>query len=140
VLKGQQHLVQFLRLKAASQMLTAPAAGGAVVAGLRAELASLRPVEVAGYLVSPALAAALEAAAFRLPANYTGSVTVMEVSGVEREGLSPASAAALAKLQASGIEVSSEAVHGPSFWQTLEIELAPELIPASIAALERVKP
>jgi hypothetical protein len=32
--------------------------------------------------------------------------------------------------------VDAQTVHGPSFWQTTEIEDAPELIAATVAALE----
>ena len=60
VKNGQQHLVQFLRLKAVNEMLAASGNGG--VAKLREELAAGQALEIAGYELSPGMAAGLESA------------------------------------------------------------------------------
>ena len=39
-------------------------------------------------------------------------------------------------LEKAGVQVRAEAVAGPAFWQTQEIELCPALIEASVKALE----
>ncbi|GAB1388658.1 hypothetical protein MASR1M6_08390 [Rubrivivax sp.] len=62
---GKLLLQQFLRLKAAGELLAGQAK--AAMEQLRAELAAGRPVEVAGYLLDPALCAGLDAAQLQPP-------------------------------------------------------------------------
>jgi exosortase A-associated hydrolase 2 len=134
VLNGAQHLAQFLRLKSASQMLTSSGEKG-VVARLRAELEAGRPVEVAGYEIAPRLSAGLSASMLRLPEGYSAPAFVLEVAPREPATLSPALATLTDAWTKSGVQVSSKVVQGPSFWQTVEIETAPQLIAASQQAL-----
>ena len=61
---------------------------------------------------------------------------MLEVDGSGRTAPSPALAALRARLEAEGATVSLERVAGPAFWQTQEIELAPELIERSCHVLE----
>lgn len=133
VLSGKQHLTQFLRLAAASEML-ADADARAAVARVRAALQDGETVEIAGYRLSARLAAGLDAAAFGLPEDYAAPLVALETGG--GGGLSPALAAALERLRNAGREVRAEAVRGPAFWQTVEIETAAALIEASVGALE----
>jgi exosortase A-associated hydrolase 2 len=141
---GKTLLQQFLRLKVAGDMLGGQGKG--VMEGLRQELAQGRPVEIAGYRLSPGLAAGMEKAVLAPPpvtAAPAGRVEWMEIStrvAVDGAGgpgeaptsvqptLSPVSAQALAKWQAAGFTVRSQVVQGPQFWQTQEIEDAPDLV------------
>lgn len=134
VTSGKQHLNQFLRLKGASEML-ADADAGISVADLRASLQQGQPVEVAGYLLSPGLAAGLDAAELRLPARAAGPVGVIEVCAGERGVLSPALERLAARWTGDGVPVAMEAVAGPAFWQSAEIETAPALIERSLRVL-----
>lgn len=133
---GKQHLTQFLRLKAASQML-AESDAKAVMAKIRGELEAGRAVEVAGYRLSPALASGLDAAALRLPAAFPSPVALLEVGSGERTDVSPALQAIVSRWSADGTPVTAEAIAGPSFWQTQEIEVAPALIERSLVILDR---
>ena len=56
---------------------------------------------------------------------------------IRRDGavLLPASAARIEVWRAAGHDVSTQVVQGPAFWQTLEIEDAPALLAASLAAM-----
>ncbi len=132
---GKQTLQQFLRLKMASQMQHGASKG--VTEGLHADLAQGRAVEVAGYRITPALALGLAAASLQRPlAASSGSRLVwLEVTSRVPAALLPASAPVLAHWHDAGYGVSSRAVAGPPFWQTVEIEDAPELVTATVEHL-----
>ncbi len=78
VTNGRQHLSQFLRLKAASEMLS-DADAKAALGDIRAALRAGEAVEVAGYGLSPALAAGMEASSFELVIPYECAVAMLEV-------------------------------------------------------------
>lgn len=138
VLDGRQHLTQFLRLKAAGEML-ADADTRQVMSGMREALAKGETLEIAGYGLSSALASGMDAAKLRLPAGYAVPVVVLEVDSRQPSGLSPALVRLAERLNAEGAHVRTEVVNGPAFWQTQEIEIAPALIEASLRALEQVQ-
>lgn len=135
VSNGDQHLTQFLRIKAASQMLTESDTRG-VVAGLKAALAAGESVEVAGYSVSSALASAMAAAKLQLPADYAGRVRLVEVLPAGKEHHTPGFSALLARLSAGQADVAAEHVTGPGFWQSVEIEECPALLEATLRLLD----
>lgn len=133
-LQGKTLLQQFLRLKAAAQL--ADGGGKAILDAARADLAAGRPVEVAGYLLSPKLAQGLEAATLAPPVDMpAGRLVWLEVSGQPEPALSPATQAALPRWKTAGWRATSQVVLGPPFWQTTEIEDAPSLVAATLAAL-----
>jgi len=136
VTNGKQHLTQFLRLKAANGML-AESGGAAAMADIRSALQRGETIEVAGYGLSPALAAGMDAAGLQLRAAYPSPVAMLEVDNAGRLEPSPALAPLVAKWAAAGVPVSAECVAGPAFWQTQEIETAPMLVERSVAVLER---
>lgn len=135
---GKQHLTQFLRLAAAGEMLGEQDARG-VLNRLRGELAAGRTVEVAGYRLSPALCAGLEAASLRLPQGCAGPLALLEVSAATDAGLSPAIARLQEAWRNDGVAVDSAVVPGSAFWTTQEIETVPELIERSADMLERFR-
>lgn len=138
VANGRQHLNHFLRLKAASEMLVESDAK-AVMAALRAELEAGKQVEVAGYRVAPPLGRGMEASVLRLPAGYRSAVSVIEVVSGDRKELSAGLSIQIGKWEAGGVPVVGECVQGPSFWQTVEIETAAQLIGRSIQRLARFR-
>jgi uncharacterized protein len=129
---GSQVLQQFLRLKAAGEMLAG--GGKGVVEGLRAELRAGRAVEVAGYTVAPALAAGLEQARLVPPPGCL-QVEWLEVASRADATWSPASTLAHQAWRAAGVPLRAQLVAGPAFWQTTEIEDAPALWQATAHAL-----
>ena len=127
---------QFLRLKAAAQL--ADGGGKAILEAARADLAAGRAVQVAGYTVNPALAQGLQVATLTPPvAKPAGRAVWLEVSSQPDPTLAPATKAALPGWEAAGWSVEAQAVHGPPFWQTAEIEDAPTLVAATRDALTR---
>ena len=136
---GKTQLQQFLRLKAAGDMLASGAKG--VTEGLRQQLAAGASVEIAGYALSPGLAQGMEQAVLLPPAASLPSVPQpsrlewLEVSTREGASLNPVAQKTIEQWGQSGFTVRSHIVHGPSFWQTTEIEDAPALVAATLAAV-----
>ena len=134
---GKPLLQQFLRLKMAADLHTGKGAG--VIDGLRAQLAAGQPVDIAGYTLPPAVASGLELAQLRPPSS-TARCVWLETTLREPATLLPASTAPLAAWRQAGHAVQADAVKGPAFWQTQEIEDAPALISATLEALSAVVP
>lgn len=136
---GKTQLQQFLRLKAAGDMLGGGAKG--VTEGLRQQLAGGQTVEIAGYALSPGLAQGMEQAMLAPPAAsqpslaQPGRLEWLEMSTREDATLSPVAQKAIEQWEQSGFAVRSHIVNGPSFWQTTEIEDAPALVAATLAAV-----
>ena len=131
VLSGRQHLQQFLRLKAGAEWLAGERAAKEEARPLAA-LQAGQAVEVAGYRLDPALALPLAEATFAVPAALPRLVW-LEVMPRADGSLSPASQRVLTALPAGVAHAA--VVQGPSFWQAQEIETAPALIDATLAAL-----
>lgn len=133
VVSGKQHWQQFMRLKMAGELASGQAK--AVGEQLRQQLAAGEPVEIAGYRVAPALAAGLEQAELLPPPAGSGRVLWLETSLRDEATLAPVAEKRIEQWQAAGFTVEAGVVRGPAFWQTTEIEDAPELIAATLAAL-----
>lgn len=129
---GKVQLQQFLRLKVAGEMLKGSASGA--LAELRQRLKSGAPVDVAGYLLASDIATGLEAATLN-PTPSGRRLVWLEVTASDEPSLLPASAAALASWEQAGYQVRSQAVRGPAFWQSTEIEVAPALLELTVNAL-----
>jgi hypothetical protein len=59
----------------------------------------------------------------------------LEVGAVDAPELAPLSRGAVDALREPRRRVEAQAVGGASFWQTVEIELAPALIDATVSAM-----
>jgi exosortase A-associated hydrolase 2 len=130
---GQKHMTQFLRLRAAAEMLDARKAGG-VVTSLREKLLAGNPVTVAGYTMHPKLANPLSDAKFVLPDGYSARVHLLEITSRKPPTLSPSSNMMIQRWREAGLETSHSVVTGPAFWQTTEIETAPNAIQTTVEA------
>lgn len=137
---GKPLLQQFLRLKVAGELLGGQSKG--VMDTLRQQLASGAAVEIAGYSLSPGLAAGLEQTTLT-PSTDPGpgqQLVWFELSTRDDAALSPVATQTLAKWQHAGYACRSTLVQGPAFWQTTEIEDAPALVTATSAALLAAPP
>ena len=129
VLQGRTHLAQFLRIRAAAEMVR-----GNAKLDLKAELAAGRPVDVAGYRLSAELARGLGEARLAAP---LAARQLAWLDTDSRPDASPAPAAVqlMSDLRAQGLPMRHRTVAGPAFWQTTEVELAPLLLEATIQAI-----
>ena len=135
-LSGSQHLQQFLRLSVAGSAL-AGAADRSSVQDLVERLASGCLVEVAGYTLSPAMAAGLRQAELVMPPEQS-VVVWAEVSNRDAPTLLPASDACVKSWRAAGRRVETICVQGLPFWQTQEIVECPALLAATGALFDRI--
>ena len=131
-LQGKAVLQQFLRLKTAAALIGKPVDPKAEPP--RQRLAAGHTVTVAGYELGPELAQGLDAARL-LPPLHGGRLEWIELAMRNDGALSPAAVSAMPAWQQAGWLVRQQAVFGPHFWQTTEIELAPELLEATVQAL-----
>jgi alpha/beta superfamily hydrolase len=136
---GRVLLQQFLRLRMAGDLIAG--GGKGAIDALRRQLAAGTPVEVAGYTLAPALAIGLEQAVLQ-PLARARRVEWLELAqrtqsdtGSGAASVAPASAAVIERWRTAGARLRTHVVHGPAFWQTTEIEEAPELIDATLAAI-----
>jgi hypothetical protein len=106
---------------------------------LRQQLAAGSAVEIAGYTLSAALASGLEQASLA-PPHHPGRLEWLDLSTKPDATLPPAAAKPLQAWQAAGFAVRSQVAMGPAFWQTSEIEEAPALLSATLAALSAPAP
>jgi exosortase A-associated hydrolase 2 len=136
---GAQHLQQFLRLHAGARIVGSAKGSGEQPTPAQ-QLRAGRTVEVGGYELSPALAGGLEQAGFDLPAGFAGRVVWFELSADENPQPSPAAARTAERLRERGVNVALEALHGPLFWQTQEIEECEALLQRSRACINAAAP
>jgi exosortase A-associated hydrolase 2 len=132
----------FLRLRVAGAMLAQGAAGApgkdsGGTGALRARLAAGEALEVGGYEIAPALAAALEACdaaglAGQLAANGC-EVDWLEIATAPGRPPGPATLRIAEGWRACGVRLRLEQAEAPPFWSTQEIAQCPALLAATSA-------
>ena len=137
VSSGAQHLQQFLRLHAGARIAGTSKAGDVTPAQA---LRSGAVVEVGGYELGPALADGLQKAGLELADAFAGHIAWFEVSPDLAAEPSAAAQRMVARLTDRGISVTLEALSGPPFWQTQEIEDCDALLERSIECIESAPP
>ena len=144
VTSGDQYLTQFLRIRMANDMLAAePDADSAAPAhtnttqAMRAILAAGDNLEVAGYLLTPALAASISA--MKLGALGTPGMSVhwFEIVADAARPLPQVAATVAAALRKRGVELQLYLTPGSQFWASQEIVEAPALLAATLAFADR---
>jgi exosortase A-associated hydrolase 2 len=135
VLSGEALLTQFLRLRLASEMLSAGSAKTGVKE-LRAQLASGEPIEIAGYTLSPRLTAAMDGLKL-VEKKFPGkAVRWFEVVSEQGRELSPAGQRVAQSWLDDGVSVAVQCVVGEPFWSTVETTECPALIRATTNTLD----
>ena len=134
VLSGTQQLNHLLRQKLAGTLIDSGSERGGSKA-LRERLRAGETLAAGGYAISPQLAEDLELATFELPHDFRGRVAWFEVSASTPPALMPAARAKVDGLRCAGIKISAQALEGPGFWQSVEIEQCDALVNASVSAL-----
>ena len=137
VLSGSTFLTQFLRLAVAGAMLAQEPGqdgSGAGTTVLRAALAAGETLEIGGYELAPALAAAIDAQdAGVLPPACP--VVWFEVVAHDGRPIAAHSARLQDDWHARGIDLKAHVVAGKPFWATQEISESTALLDATLAAL-----
>lgn len=136
VIDGKSHLTQFFRVRIAANMDRADVQKE-TTASMRATLAGGKSVEVAGYEIHPAMAAAIDSARLDHHAPPAGShVLWLENANADQAGLSLASQKLLGSWPGSGVDVDSKVFAGPAFWQVHERVVAPAAISTTTSWLQ----
>jgi len=130
---GGVQLQQFLRLKVAAVAIGGSAAKISTNSLLE-RLQGGEPVEIAGYLLPPQLALPLQKSTLVTPSNARRTLW-FEVSASDPPALMPASQPIAEAWRASGTDLTTQAVRGPFFWFTQEIEECPALIEATLRGI-----
>ncbi len=133
VAAGARALEQFLRLRVAASMMEQDKKE--TVKDLRERLRQGETLEVAGYQLPAALAAALEAidlAQLAGPATY--NIHWMEVVREEKPP-TPPTANALEALRSRGRTVAYHQIIGEPFWSSTEIVSIPDLLARTVDVL-----
>lgn len=127
VIRGDQMMTQFLRLRLAADMI---GAGNKVtVSDLRGRLTAGHSVEVAGYALSPGLVEGIDALKLQdLGICESPPIEWLEVVGSEEQSLGPASQKVLDAWCGQGMQVNTRTVVGEPFWVTPEITCLPSLL------------
>lgn len=136
VLSGGQQVSHLLRQKLASEI--ANDSGRSGMRELRKRWEAGESIEIAGYSISAQLANEFEERSFDVPAGFRGSIRWLEINPSTPPRLSPASDAKIGELRSRGLSVDADALTGPGFWQSVEIERCEALIDASTNALEKL--
>lgn len=125
---GKQYLTQFMRMRIAGNMDRTDIPKE-TTGGLRAQLATGRSIEVAGYEIHPEMAAALDM--MRLD-NFSPdidlSVAWFEKGNGENLEISPSSRSLLDSWRHPEGKIEVDTFDGPAFWALHDRFLAPELI------------
>ncbi len=133
VISGKQHWQQFVRLKAAAEL--ASGRGKAILDTLRQQVDSGENVEIAGYTVGHGLIHGLEKSALVPPYEHAGRVAWFELTARQDGRMAPASLQRIEEWRSAGCAVEAIQVEGPGFWQTSEIEDAPQLVDSTLTAV-----
>lgn len=124
VLSGPAFLTQFLRLRVASAMLNNTSERGGTSA-LRAALHAGEVLEIGGYGLAPAMAAAIDALESVEAMPPAAPVHWVEAVSAADSPLSPARTRVAKAWRMQGVVLDIHLVQGPAFWGTPEITVSP---------------
>ena len=131
VISGESLITQFLRVRLAASMLDS-AKEKESTQDLRATLAKGESIEVAGYDLSPELAADIDRLRLESLVNpKLPPVDWLELVSAEGRLASPATQRVVENLRRQGMRIFSSAVVGEAFWSLPEITVAPGLLHAT---------
>jgi exosortase A-associated hydrolase 2 len=136
VLNAATYLTQFLRLRMANALLDEGAGAPAGTDALRRALQAGDIIEVAGYDLHPALAAALDRLDPLEAMAPACAVHWFEALGTSAQTLPAGAARVSAAWQRSGVDLHLHAVRCPPFWTTPEITECPDWLAATSAAMQ----
>lgn len=129
VFNGQSFLTQFLRLQLGNALVTTDHGDGTSnIKQLREQLYAGNSLEIAGYTLAPALAAAIDNLKINQLAIPNQIIHWLEITPQAGREQTPASRAVIEVWQQLGVNVKVTLLPGLPFWATQEISECPELI------------
>lgn len=137
VLNGQSFLTQFLRLQLGNELIAADSSVTSNVKQLREQLHAGHSLEIAGYTLAPALAAAIDSLKINQLAIVNQTIHWFEIVPQTGREQSPAGKVVFKAWQQAGVNVKVNLLAGLPFWATQEISECPELIIATTDLFSR---
>jgi exosortase A-associated hydrolase 2 len=137
VAQGETFLNQFLRIRIAAALIEDGPGDKETVKVLRERLLVGETLEVAGYPLTPEMAAAIDALDItELALSCAKPLDWLELgSGAEPR---PASRKSIDRMSSSGIRVDARVIPGEQFWNIEETTLVPALWQETATALARL--
>lgn len=136
VLRGEQMMTQFLRLRLAAD-LAATRTGGENTAALRRQLAEGSQIEIAGYTLNHALVAAIDGLKLaELGLRCPVPIDWIEIGGTTDRAPSPAHQQIVARWSQSEVKFALHRAVGEPFWALQETTLAPSAIALTTGLFE----
>ncbi len=136
VVNGKLFLTQFLRLKLVSGLISDDIDKVSNVQVFREKLAAGELLEVAGYMLSPTLAATIDALKLSQLITKNSEIYWFEITPDVERGLPPASVSVVDTWNQSNIFSKVVCISGLPFWATQEISECPELLTATVQVFE----
>lgn len=136
VVNGKLFLTQFLRLKLVSGLISDDIDKVSNVQVFREKLAAGELLEVAGYMLSPTLAATIDTLKLSQLITKNSKIYWFEITPDVARGLPPASVSVVDTWNQSNIFSKVVCISGLPFWATQEISECPELLTATVQVFE----
>jgi exosortase A-associated hydrolase 2 len=131
VIRGRSFLTQFLRLDVANDMLSAQKTDG--TQALRTKLLDGENLEIAGYTLSPDLAAEIDAIDISAFGDRRSSVHWLDIVRTADGAMSPATAEIIGEWRRRGGKVQFHASRGLPFWMMHDSPDCTEILDATTA-------
>lgn len=132
VISGKSFLTQFLRLRLANKIMTDNQDNSLSVQALREILETGEPIEIAGYTLAPAIAAAIDNLKLSGLAVRNNGIYWFEIVAEAGRRLSPAGVSVLNAWNQAGIDPEVVLIPGLPFWATQEISECSDLLAATV--------
>jgi exosortase A-associated hydrolase 2 len=133
VISGESFLTQFLRMRLASDMLLGLSDQPTGTKEMREALARGETLEVAGYTLTPSLAASVDAMKLADLVMTGMPVHWFEVVAESAQQLPPAAARVVDAWISKGVDLHTRVVPGEKFWMSPEVAECPALLSATTA-------
>lgn len=136
VVNGKLFLTQFLRLKLVSGLISDDIDKVSNVQVFREKLAAGELLEVAGYMLSPTLAATIDTLKLSQLITKNSKIYWFEITPDVERGLPTACVSVVDTWNQSNIFSKVVCISGLPFWATQEISECPELLTATVQVFE----
>ncbi len=140
VVSGELFLTQFLRLRLAGDMLAEGTAKHTGTRAMRNALAAGEILEVAGYELAPALAAAVDTLDASKIVLTKSAVHWFEIAPEIGRAMQPARAEVVRAWEQEGVDLQVHMVPGESFWSTQEVSECPDMLSATAQIFVDMQP
>jgi len=132
IVNGKSFLTQFLRLKLVNELLSDDTGKASNVQVFREKLGTGESLEIAGYTLSPVMAAAIDELKLSQLVIRNSEIYWFEVTPEAGRGLPPAGVAVVEAWNQSGVYPEVTLIPGLQFWATQEISECPALLAATL--------